>query len=131
MASYHNPLWKAKNGHLTQRFPKKTIMSPTGFYLAQHGFYSVWYQSETNPKKCHFKISRELNFIYRDSPSLQKIRFLPKFFEQTPSRPLKEFTWPNLVFIVSGTNLKQTPSKPHLSQHGFYRFRSASVLEGL
>ena len=40
-----------KNAMSTKKIQKNPMNSPTGPYLAQHGFYSVWYQCKTGPFK--------------------------------------------------------------------------------
>ena len=71
-------------------FQKKNIMSPTGLYLAQHGFYSVWYQSKTNP----FKTLSVPTWILWPPVTTQhgrlKMATWPKDFQKKQSCPLRQ-----------------------------------------
>ena len=84
--------------------------TPSKPYLAQLGFYG-----------------------FLSPPNMEGLKWPadPKNFKKMPSFPLRTCTWPNMVFIVSGTNLRQTPSKPYLAQLGFYGVPSPPNMEGL
>ena len=106
----------------SQNFRKKSMRSPTGLYLAQHGFYSLWYQSQTGPFKNPSgptwilwpffpiqvgwlaKAIRSQNFRKKSmiSPTgvyLAQHGFYSLWY-QSRTAPFKNPSWPNLDFMA-------------------------------